>query len=78
SVEMAELQPLCGTARQSFPASLVYAPYTPPQGCSALTPSSTTGAAVGKTVAEATVQAVLELIERDSFWYYSRHGGVLP
>ena len=33
---------------------------------------STTGASAGATVDDATTQALLELIERDAFWYYAR------
>lgn len=78
SVELVEMEELGGGPPRHFPASLVYAPYTSPAWCWSPTPSSTTGAAVGTSLEEATAQAVLELIERDSFWYYSRHGGCLP
>lgn len=77
-VELVPLESLSSGARRLFPASLVFAPFTPGEGHKSPTPSSTTGAAAGATLEEATVQAVLELIERDSFWYYSRCGGTLP
>lgn len=71
-VSLLTLDSLSNGGGRLFPASLVYAPYTPEEGHRSPTPSSTTGAAVGRTLDEATIQAVLELIERDSFWYYSR------
>ena len=73
-VEMIRVDSMDGRESRAFPASLVFAPYEPPPGCVAATPSSTSGAAVGKTVRDATLQATLELIERDAFWHYSRTG----
>ncbi|ANF32153.1 hypothetical protein A0130_11105 [Leifsonia xyli] len=73
-VDHVMLASLTGARPRPFPASLVYAPYTPAAGRRSSTPSSTTGAAVGASLVEATLQAVLELIERDAFWFYARTG----
>ncbi|WP_417504459.1 YcaO-like family protein [Microbacterium sp.] len=58
-----------------FPESLVKAPYLPSDMThGSPTPSSTTGAAAGGSVAEASLQAIFELLERDAFWYAARTG----
>ncbi|WIB61102.1 YcaO-like family protein [Curtobacterium sp. MCLR17_007] len=57
-----------------FPANLMFCPYLPPTGASVISAGSTNGAACGATRQDATLQALLELIERDAFWYYSRTG----
>ncbi|GAA4048247.1 hypothetical protein GCM10023063_39620 [Arthrobacter methylotrophus] len=56
----------------SLPANLVFAPYTPAVGSGRFSMSSTNGAACGATLEDATVQSLLELVERDAFWFYSR------
>lgn len=60
------------------PANLVYCPYVARDGASVFSTTSTNGAAAGRTVDDATTQSLLELIERDAFWYYARTGTVPP
>jgi ribosomal protein S12 methylthiotransferase accessory factor YcaO len=72
-IEVTTLEPLDGPEPVTLPESLVRAPYTPPSsGVAVPTASSTTGAAAGGTVAEATLQGILELLERDAFWFAAR------
>ena len=55
------------------PANLVFCPYRPEGGAIEFTIGSTNGAATGASPREAIRQGLFELIERDAFWYYSRH-----
>jgi ribosomal protein S12 methylthiotransferase accessory factor YcaO len=72
-IETRTLEPLDGLEPIVVPESLVRAPYIPMcAGVTVPTASSTTGAAAGGTVTEATLQAVLELLERDAFWFAAR------
>ncbi|MEX0159788.1 MULTISPECIES: YcaO-like family protein [unclassified Microbacterium] len=57
------------------PANLVFCPYLPRSSDACrFTVTSTTGVAAGANLDDATLQALLELIERDAFWYYARTG----
>lgn len=58
-----------------MPANILYCPYRPLEGTAEFSVGSTNGAAAAATPLEAMRQGVFELIERDAFWYYSRHGG---
>lgn len=57
------------------PANLAFCPYLPrDSAASRFTVTTTTGVATGANVEDATLQALLELIERDAFWYFARTG----
>lgn len=57
------------------PANLAFCPYMPRDStASRFTVTITTGVATGANVEDATLQALLELIERDAFWYFARTG----
>lgn len=57
------------------PANLAFCPYVPGDAAaSRFSVTSTTGVAAGANVEDATLQALLELIERDAFWYFARTG----
>ncbi|WP_237232718.1 YcaO-like family protein [Rothia nasisuis] len=72
-IEVRSLEVLGGRDMIYAPDSLIFAPYTPPNNdIISPTPSSTTGAAAGGTIEEATLQAIFELIERDAFWFATR------
>lgn len=60
---------------EELPTSLVGCPDVP-AACPTVSPtqSSTNGAATGATVEDATLQGILELIERDTFWFHIRTG----
>jgi len=74
-IEVRTLEPLDGLEPMTLPESLVRAPYTPPSaGVVVPTASSTTGAAAGGTIGEATLQGIFELLERDAFWFAARTG----
>lgn len=54
------------------PRSLVFCPDFGSSEFIAATTSSTNGAASGSNTEEATIQGILELVERDAFWFYCR------
>lgn len=67
----------CLTARNNksgvlVPADMVYSPPRFKKGVSNISFGSTNGAASGANLEDSTTQSLLELIERDSFWYYMR------
>ncbi|MBT2501868.1 YcaO-like family protein [Curtobacterium sp. ISL-83] len=76
SIEVRDLDRLDRPGVLAVPNSLVKAPYLPPTTASVVAPtsSSTTGAATGGNVAEASLQAILEIVERDAFWFAARTG----
>jgi hypothetical protein len=65
---------LATSAESLIPANLVYCPYVPARGASTIVTGSTNGTAAGATIRDATNQAMLDVIERDAFWYYARTG----
>lgn len=74
SIEWVRSEDLGSGGTKWFPANLVFCPYVPPPGASTISTGSTNGAACGATREDAILQALLELVERDAFWYYSRTG----
>lgn len=65
---------LSSRSKDLLPTSLIWCPDLPNASDEPPTFSSTNGAATGATVQEATLQGLLELIERDAFWLYGRTG----
>lgn len=55
-----------------IPSDLVYSPPIIAEGAAAIYYGSTNGTACGASLFDATLQALLELVERDAFWYYMR------
>lgn len=55
------------------PSELVFSPPPVVTGEVPFTVGSTNGVSTGATVAEATAQGLLELVERASYWYYMRN-----
>lgn len=58
----------------ALPANFIFCPYSPPAGAASIVAASTNGAATGANETDATRQALLELVERDAFWFYARTG----
>lgn len=54
------------------PANLVFCPYNAPAGAHIISSGSTNGAAAGASLEDSTRQGLLEIIERDAFWFYAR------
>lgn len=54
------------------PADMIYSPPLADSDAVNVTAGSTNGTSAGANLNDATIQSVLELIERDSYWYYFR------
>ncbi|MBF0809234.1 hypothetical protein E4U03_11540 [Rothia nasimurium] len=68
----AEVKSLFSNKTELAPRSLIFCPDEVPENYISATTSSTNGAASGSNIQEAIIQGILELIERDSFWFYCR------
>lgn len=55
-----------------IPADMVYSPPLAENNAVNVTAGSTNGTSAGANLNDATIQSILELIERDSYWYYFR------
>lgn len=61
--------------RRAVPSNLVMSPYKPRhERAAVISSSSTNGAAGGATAQDAYVHSLMEIVERDAFWYYARSG----
>ncbi|HXT16915.1 MAG TPA: YcaO-like family protein [Gemmatimonadaceae bacterium] len=74
SVDCVDAEELLSGATVSVPAELVFFPYLPSQG--RLFGNTTNGLASGSTVAEATLHALLEVVERDAVSFMNVRSGV--
>ncbi|MFJ6549254.1 YcaO-like family protein [Microbacterium sp. NPDC091676] len=74
-LEWIAAEELTGGNSVLLPANLAFCPYEPRDArASRFSVTTTTGVASGANVEDATLQALLELIERDAFWYFARTG----
>ena len=74
-IEWVSGENLATSAPTFLPANLAFCPYSPRDSQAArFSVTSTTGVAAGSNVEDATIQALMELIERDAFWFFARTG----